>query len=232
FGRKKEGNPQMNKKVASVLLVLLFCALFQLVNSGQFSKALSLAGISTGSSGGDSFIGIFTVYVLLALAGLAIFLLLEKRNPGVTPGDLLRAFKTGGSFYSRILPVCLGLFFFTYLLFYFVLSGSLPYPESPLYIIPVFFLIRFTIVLVEESVLKGFVQESFGRGPAALAASAILSGTYFGFSTKFLPLPLNVLLGTAIGAATSYLYLKSGGKAIEPIVARSVYETLLLMVLV
>jgi membrane protease YdiL (CAAX protease family) len=178
------------------------------------------------------------VYAVAALFTFVTVRLLKRRDKlGIMPADFIDTFRfsAGGKFFTDVLTAGLSLFVVSYFVFSILFGKSL-YPVIPLWYLPLFFIIRFGVDLVEESLFRGIVQRelqySADLSPAiSIGASAVAFGAYFAFSTPLIPIRLpNFLLGTLIGATTGYLYYRNG-KAAVPVLARAVYETLFLAVL-
>lgn len=214
--------------VAPLAFFLFAIILAFLVRFGQFNSAAKFLGITSGSRATDDLFGIGAVYLSILAFNIA-FSLLDGKNLGQFALEIARGF--GKNFFKRTLPVALALFLPTYALFYFVFAGILPYPETSLKLIPIFFIVRFAIAFVEEGFFRGALQDSFGEERRGLVATTVLFAAYFALTTKFLPLFPNFILGLAVGSASGYLHLKNGGFG-SSTVMRAIYETLILLVLV
>ncbi len=199
-----------------------------LVRFGHFSSLANFLGISSGSRAIDDLFGIGSVYLSILSFNIA-FSAIGGRGIGEFALEIAIGF--GKNFFKRTLPIALALFLPTYALFYFVFSGILPYPEASLKFIPIFFIVRFAIAVVEEWFFRGALQDSFGEERTGFLVATLLFATYFALTTKFLPPVPNFVLGLAVGSASGYLHLKNGGFG-SSAAMRAIYETLVLLVLV
>ncbi len=242
---REHARPTPGEKKGYLLTLVppaVLIAFFLLLSLGKGSKTLVSAGIYTATPLG-TMISSWTWAAAYAAIVLFVFLTvraLKRRDRlGVMPWDFLETFNfsKGGMFYSGILTSALALFVLNYFVFAVIL-GRNPAPiAASAYQLAVLtlvgFAIRFCVALVEESFWRGIVQHEayntlmWSRG-TALVFSALAFGLYrsaLGTGSFF----LNFVIGTIVGATCAYLYDRSGKVAV-PALARTIYETLMVVV--